>query len=129
MKYLCLTLLALLLCIVPAMANDTSTEETSESTAETLENSTTDALENEEKTDLNAQQAEQTADNETRPRNKWDFSDRPKEKKDKKTKEDKYKDADNYTGNKFNRPKILNDTENTWKSPTSGKIRRSTYSK
>lgn len=129
MKYICLTLLALLLCVVPAMANDTSTEETAEITTETLENSTTEALENEEKTDLNAQQAEQTADNETRPRNKWDFSDRPKEKKDKKTKEDKYNDSDNYKGNKFNRPKILNDTENTWKSPTSGKIRRSTYSK
>ncbi len=129
MKHLCLTLLALSLCILPALADDTATEETAESMTETLENSTTETPENEEKTVLDDQQADQTEDKETRPRNKWDFSDRPKEKKDKKAKEDTYKDADNDKGNKFSRPKILNDTDTTWKSPTSGKIRRSTYSK
>ena len=129
MKYLYLTLLAFSLCVLPAMAEDTTTEETTESTTETLENSTTETIENEEKTVLEEQQTEQIADEQTRPRNKWDFSDRPKEKKDKKAKEDNYKGADKYKNNKFNRPKILNDTENTWRSPTSGKIRQSTYSK
>lgn len=123
MKSLYICLIALSLFILPAMADKMNSDETVESTIETLDNSTVETEGNEE------QQPAQVKESESRPRSKWDFSDRPKNKKNKETKETENQSSDKANNKKFTSPKILNDTENTWKSPTSGKIRQSTYSK
>lgn len=129
MKSLYICLIALSLSILPALADEMISDESVESTTETLENSTTETEANEEKITTDDQQPAQVEEKESRPRSKWDFSDRPKDKKNKKNKEIEKQNADKNKNKKFTSPTILNDTENTWKSPTSGKIRQSTYSK
>lgn len=125
MKYIFWCLLVFNLSTMPAIADETINEETAESTTETLENSTTEALVNEEKSVVENQQPSQTEEPQKRPRGKWDFSDRPEDKKNKTSQDNKKQNTNKRK--KFNSPKKLEDPETTWTSPTSGKVRQSTY--
>lgn len=126
MKNLFLTLFALCLCILPAMADDSAIEQSTEITTQILENSITEETKSEEETVLDEQQSTQIAEDETTPRNKWDFSDRPKKKK---PQEKNSGASSNNNDKEFSSPGILKDNNKTWESPTSGKKIQSTYPK